>query len=392
MNRPLQNTTRIARAVVTLLALAACSDRQPTVPEIDVTRSDSYLGADHGSQPFTVYTQNVYLGGDTGPILSLDFNNIPALLQATNLFWGQVQQSDIPGRVAAIVDEIEARRPHVVGLQEVFQFAVVDPRNGAVLGGADILASIQAEIAARGLPYEIVAVQSNTSSALPLAIDFQQGRISKALAFTDRVAALRRTDVTLVSSAHDTYAARFQAGPVTLTRGWIRMSVTHEGVPYHFVTTHLEVQSLAPVQAGQARELLGSVVAGLEGVTIVAGDLNSDAAAGPGAPSWTPTYDFLTGAGFTDAWIQSGQKAKDPGYTCCQATDLRNAVSELDERIDLVLVRSSSNPASARFVPGSMSVEIVGEEASDRTASGLWRTDHAGLVAGLRLPQGLTVR
>ena len=63
-----------------------------------------------------MYTQNVYLGGDTGPIFSLDFGDIPALVAATDLFWTEVQASDVPERVSTMVDELEERQPHLVGL------------------------------------------------------------------------------------------------------------------------------------------------------------------------------------------------------------------------------------------------------------------------------------
>ena len=381
---------RILGAAFAVALAGACADApEPTAPTLDeAVQAQSSWSPITAGEPFTVYTQNVYLGGDTGPIFSLDLSNIPAVLQATNLFWAQVKASDVPARAAAIVDDLDERRPHVVGLQEVFRFVVVDPRNGAVLDYVDLLAAIQAEIAARGLPHEVVRVQTNTSSALPMAVDFSVGQISKALSFTDRVVALRRTDIPVAASAQGTYAATFALGPVVLKRGWIRLSVEHEGVPYHFVTTHLETQGLAPIQAGQTAELLGSVVAGLDGVTILAGDLNSDAAAGPGAPSWTPTYGTLLAAGFVDAWTQSAQGPWDPGFTCCQEADLRNGASVLDERIDFVMMRASDDPSAAERVPGSVGVEIVGEEQADRTASGLWRADHAGLVAGLRLPRG----
>ena len=381
---------RLGVLTLALALLGACADGpEPTAPSlVEPVIAAARVDGSSAHQAFGVYTQNVYLGGDTGPIFSIDFSNIPAGLQATNVFWAQVKASDIPGRAAALVDEIEARRPHVVGLQEVFRFVVVDPRSGAVLDSQDQLAAIQGQIAARGLPYEVVRVQENTSGALPLAIDFSKGQISRALSFTDRVVALRRTDVTLTSSAQGTYAARVQLGPIVLKRGWIRLSAEYEGAPYHFVTTHLETQGLAAVQAGQVSELLGSVVPGLDGVTILAGDLNSDAAAGPGAPSWTPTYDLLRSAGFSDGWLQAGGRRGD-GYTCCQETDLRNGLSVLDERIDFVLVRTANDPSAVDRVPGAMEVEVVGEEQADRTASGLWRADHGGLWAALRLPRGL---
>ena len=232
---------------------------------------------------FTVYTQNVYLGGDTGPIFTIDFSNIPALIAATSLFWAEVQASDVPERVTAIVDELDARRPHLVGLQEVFKFVEVELATGTptVVTVIDLLASIEAQIGARTLPYKVAAVQANTSTGTALRLPLSATRI---LQFTDRVVALRRTDVAVSGSDHGTYAATFPLGPLTLKRGWIRLTTERDSVPYHFVTTHLEIQALAPVQAAQAAELINVVLAGLEGVTIVAGDLNSDPE-NPGTPS-----------------------------------------------------------------------------------------------------------
>ena len=365
--------------------LVACGDHTGLMaPDVDAARQDSYWVPGDGEEPFSVYTQNVYLGGDTGPLFSLDLTNIPAVLQAANAFWAEVQQSDIPGRAAAIVDEIAARRPHLVGLQEVVRFAVVDATNGQIVAGADPLASIEAEIAARGLPYEVVRVQENLSGALPLAIDFTVGQPTRVLAFTDRVAALRRTDVPVRSSDQGTYAARLPLGPFDLTRGWIRVSTERDGVPYHFVTTHLEIQAIAPVQAAQAGELMGSVLSGLDGVTVLAGDLNSDAEAEPGDPSWTPTYGQLVDAGFEDAWETSGQPGQEGGFTCCHDIDLRNATPDLETRVDFILVRGPGGGAT-----GALRAEMIFDEAGDRIAGGLWPSDHAGLFGGLRLPAGL---
>ncbi len=358
-------------------AIAACED-EPTslvAPQTAVVaREPSAL------PPLDVYSQNVYLGGDTGPLFSLNFSNIPAVVAATNAFWQEVGQSATPERMAAIVDEIAARRPHVVGLQEVLRFVVFNG-TGGVIGGLDLLALIEAEIAARGLPYTTEVVQSATSATLPLAVS--STGITQALNFTDRLVILRRNDVTLTSEASGLYAAAFSLGPVTLRRGWARVSLDHHGTPHHFVTTHLEVQALAPVQAGQTQQLLNQVLAGLDGVTILAGDLNSDAAAEPGDPSWTNTYDLVRGAGFGDVWKLAPYAARGDGFTCCQANDLLNPVSELDERIDFVLVRSSEIRPGGGFGRGHYRIDVVGEDDADRTAGGLWRADHAGLVASI---------
>lgn len=347
---------------------------------------------------FTVYSQNLYLGGDTGPLLSLDFGNVPAVVEATNRFWQQVTASDPEARIEAVVARISAHRPHLVGLQEAFRFAVVDLATGTpvVTASVDLLTIMEDAIARLALPYEVVAVQENTTTGpaggLPLAIDPGAGRVTRILQFTDRIAVLRRTDVAVEAVEQDGFDAAFDLGPLTLERGWIRVRTNIDGVPRHFVTTHLEVQGLEPVQAAQADELIERVTADLDGLTILAGDLNSDAAS-PGAPSWTPTYDRLIAAGFTDAWEQSGQPAGDPGYTCCQSPDLRNEASSLMERIDFVLLRGSGNPSRSGFVPGGVSVEIVVDDASDKVAAGgLWPSDHAGIVASVRVARGLFSR
>ena len=59
-----------------------------------------------------------------------------------------------------------------------------------------------------------------------------------------------------------------------------------------------------------------------------------------------------------------------------QANDVANPISTLDQRLDLVLVAGGIRPVS---------IERVGHLAEDRTPSGLWPSDHAGLVADLEV-------
>ena len=172
---------------------------------------------------------------------------------------------------------------------------------------------------------------------------------------------------------------------VAIKRGWASVTVNHEGVPHHFVTTHLETQGVRPVHDGQAFELLNVVVAGLNGITIVSGDLNSDATAQEGDPSWTPTYGNFIAADFADLWELAPHSRRDQGFTCCQDPSLRNESSELDERIDFVLVRSSDGPIPGSGLRrGQFRADVIGDRARDRTESGLWPADHAGLVGSIR--------
>ena len=112
---------------------------------------------------------------------------------------------------------------------------------------------------------------------------------------------------------------------------------------------------------------------------IVVGDLNS-AADG----STTPTYARFVapvtagGAGMDDAWSIARPGA--PGLSSSQAEDLRNFPSQLYQRIDYLLVR-----AGDAFELRVRSAETTGDTPAAFERIGLWPSDHAGVVATLRL-------
>jgi len=358
----------------------------PAAPQLGVVGES---GSGWEDQALDVYTQNAYLGGDTGPLFTADFNDVPALIAAASLFWQQVQESAPQERMAAVVDEIARRRPDVVGLQEVFQFGILDA-SFQPIGGEDLLADIESAIAARGLPYQVAVVQPATSSALPMAFDPSIPGVSRWLSFTDREVILSRSDVSITDTDSGVYGHPVPLGPLELKRAWVRVSIDHDGRMYNYVSTHLEGQSLPQVQAAQVQELLGSVLAGLDGVTILGGDLNSDAAAAPGDASWTTTYDDLLAEGFEDVWTAAPHSPSDPGYTCCEDPDLRNAIAKLDQRIDFVLVRPPTRIADGQ-ARGHFRADVVGGRTGSMTGSGLWPADHAGIVAGVWLGSGALV-
>lgn len=367
-------------AAATAVAAAACSEpmEEPMAPEFGL------VGHGESGIAFEVYTQNMYLGGETAPLFTLDFTNLPAVISAANLFWAQVLASDAPARASEILEEIGREMPHVVALQEVLQFALLDAAFQPV-GGLDLLGEVEDAIGARGLPYETALVQATTSSALPLAYDADAGVVSLWLGFTDRLVTLRRTDIAVVESAQGLYQQGIPLGPFDLRRGWTRLTVDFDGVPHHFVNTHLETQATPQVQALQAAELRAAVLADLEGVTVLAGDLNSNAAASAPDPTWTPTYESLLADGFVDVWATAPHSTNEVGLTCCHDDSLLGD-SEFDQRIDFVLVRSTGGGhVEPSHLRGVFRAAIVGEEPSDRTVGGLWPSDHAGLMASLRL-------
>ncbi|MEH7253778.1 endonuclease/exonuclease/phosphatase family protein [Neobacillus niacini] len=140
-----------------------------------------------------------------------------------------------------------------------------------------------------------------------------------------------------------------------------------DGHVFRMITTHLEPLDLQ-TRAAQALELiLGPANTDLP--LILTGDLNSP----PNFPPLNLPYNILINAGLRDAWNEVGEGS---GLTCCQGPDLLNAVSSLIARIDYILFKNSWKPIEA---------ELVGESQSDRTSTGLWPSDHAGVSASLHL-------
>ena len=189
---------------------------------------------------------------------------------------------------------------------------------------------------------------------------------------TDRVVVLVRTDektadLKLSNPQSGAYSTALTvptaAGTLTLPRGWASVDVMIRGKVFRFLTTHLEAFS-PPVRNAQAGELLAGPAATDLPVVLV-GDLNS----GPGFD--LGAYTILREDGFADAW------ADGPGLTCCRAADLLDPDATLTKRIDLVLTRGGFATVSA---------DVVGEDPADRTPSGLWPSDHAGVVATVQLP------
>ena len=83
---------RFLTAVLALsLTAVGCDDsiESPTEPG-SAYSSDANRWGYAPPDAFDVYTQNAFHGGDTSPIFALDFNDIPAVIAAANLFWGDV--------------------------------------------------------------------------------------------------------------------------------------------------------------------------------------------------------------------------------------------------------------------------------------------------------------
>jgi hypothetical protein len=70
---------------------------------------------------------------------------------------------------------------------------------------------------------------------------------------------------------------------------------------------------------------------------------------------------------YLDAWLQ--RPGLPAGYTCCDDKLSSNALT-LTERKDVIVTRER---------PVSLKANIFGNDPADKTPSGLWPSDHAGL-------------
>jgi endonuclease/exonuclease/phosphatase family metal-dependent hydrolase len=333
-------------------------------------------------------SRNLYVGTDLQPIVeaTLAFQagtgSLGALIGAVSTGYAHILGTNFPARAEALADEIGANLPDLVGLQEV-SLIRTGSFNPAPLSASEVrfdyLKILLDELHERGLPYAPVAVSfggdAEAPGFVPGAVGLQKVRL------TDREVILARTDLgpsglRLANVQTDQFDSRG-----FFARSWAAVDATVRGKTFRFITTHLEPPgeplnpALAAIQVAQAHELLqGPAHTGLP--VILVGDFNSNADGGA-AIDQTDTYDALVGAGFTDAWSQT--HPGDPGYTCCQSELLLNPVSELNERVDLVLYRGDVTATG---------MDRVGEDPADRTPAGpnlLWPSDHAGVVATLQI-------
>jgi endonuclease/exonuclease/phosphatase family metal-dependent hydrolase len=361
------------RLVLVLAAtLAACGNSGDGDGSADALSSGGSGRGPLLGHDLVVMTRNLYVGADLFEPFLVD----PDIAVTTALeVFQDIVASDVPGRMAAVADEIERTRPDVVGLQEAYRFVVTDLQGGDPVV-IDFLSDLERALAERPRPlhYRRVAEQAHTVLTLPFV---EQGF---AVTLIDRDAILVDQDVHVSSSSGGNFDADFVvtlAGviPVEQKRGWVEVAAKHHGDSFTFVNTHLEVKEFGPLQSLQAQELLA--LFGDTRPTILVGDTNSAptdppfTVPSPGGPVIVPTpYQILTSA-FRDAWSETRGA---PGFTCCFDADLAPPSRDLFERVDLVLFRGDLKARFA-FRIGLEPLASLGDR---------WPSDHAGVVAILR--------
>jgi len=316
----------------------------------------------------TFLTWNLYLGAAVDRLILAHPTERPAIVEEG---FQQLVATNFGERAQAIALGIDSVDPDVIGLQEVAHWSMQSPgdQSGdsptpATETFADFLAMLLSALEERGLVYQPVAITTNVDIELPSAS-------GDDIRFRDRDVILARSGVAAFNPQSGTFLARFRLDDdITVVRGWASIDAVVAGETVRFVTTHLETEELERLlrlQQAQVGELL-EILCDADLPIVVAGDFNSDP-----QDATTSAYDAFDRAGFVDAWSVANPQAT--GFTCCQAPDLTNSTSLLSHRVDFVWFRGS--------VP-SVDATVLGAEPTERTPSGLWPSDHAGVVATLR--------
>ena len=314
-----------------------------------------------------VMTQNVYEGTNFQELAAATTPaEFVAAVTATFLSIAATKPAE---RAAAIAKEIAKHKPDLVGLQEV-SIVRTGTTSPATTVQSDLLELIRAALLEQHQHYKLVAIVTKLDAEAPSTLGFN-------VRLTGQDAILARDDPDLKLS--NTQVHNFNTnlvfpspvGQIVFKRGWASVDVKIGHRKFRFATTHLD--TVQPIRVAQANEVIQGIGNTLP--VILVGDFNAN----PNNTS-DPTYENFRLANFDDAWALARGLA--PGFSCCQAGNLLNPDSLLSERVDWVLFRGKY-----RGDFQVLNADLIGNKQNDRIPSGLWPSDHAGLVVKLQLPE-----
>jgi endonuclease/exonuclease/phosphatase family metal-dependent hydrolase len=356
------------------------------------------------AKPVTVMTRNLYLGADLNPAIRAalaqpngSFAQLVALANGTHAVRDIVDQTNFPVRARLLASELVATQPDLVALQEValwrhgpLQLNQIAVANATTVD-YDFLQILMDQLAVQGASYVVVRVQQEADVESPSFVGSDPTSPSADAAdirLTMRDAVLMRLDpgLTALNSGGANYATRFTVGigafSYTFLRGYVWADVRVGAKTLRFIDTHLESE-FSIFALGQAQELLAGPAATDKTVTIAC-DCNSDPLNNSGKLPIDPTphsapYNFIVSHGFTDEWLQFAPAEE--GWTSGLSELVNDATADgFDHRIDMIFTRTAGGQI-ASVDKG----QITGNEVTDRDpATGLWPSDHAGVVLRLR--------
>src|SRR5262249_44945563 len=343
------------------------------------------LAAQAGSQPLStgrgdlrVMTYNANEGTDFLEVQQAT-NGLEFLIAVGETIT-QVRETNPPQRMQALAKQIIAASPALVSLQELDQWftgPVIDASLdcGPTTLEFDMLQELEDALAAQGAHYQLAAQAAQY--AFPPTPGLILPGTLLCVQVVNYVAILARTDLDPSTFQwNNPQSAQYAStlffptpiGTLPLPRAWVSVDATLHARPFRFVGTHLE-QVDPRIREQQGAELRTGP-GNIELPLVVPMDSNAQAAPLP----QDPTYVDFGLAGCVDPWSDLFPSV--PGLTCCQAELDNNPISQLYQRIDLIL---TLGPIEAQ------NIALFGANASSRTVDGLWPSDHAGVAAQLAI-------
>lgn len=336
-----------------------------------------------GKRNLETMTVNLYIGGGIGRVIALDPTDpayVSNLVYTVTGVYYEIAASQPAMRMQRVADEIAARLPDIVALQEATLLRTQSPGD-LVIGGTtpatnvvfDYLGLLVSALNARGAHYAVAATTYEWDVEMPM-FNLQTGTVDD-VRHTDRDVILVRTDLPLdqlgVSNprtGHYTNVFAFPAIGLVLNRGWCSVDVYTRGQSFRYVCTHPDDETFPQLQLLQGLELVG-LLADVKQPVILAGDFNAD----PFHRNGTQTYDEFIAAGFKDAWASTHPTDLAGGLTWGHDEFLADPTTAFAWQLDHVFYRGTG------FVPTHADVIDM---ALDRTQPPLWASDHAALSAG----------
>lgn len=359
-------------------------------------------------KPITVMSRNLYLGANIQRPVDAALaaqaaggtqqDIVVALANATHVSRAIVDQTNYPVRSKLLAAEIAETAPDLVGLQEValwrsgpLQLTQVAVPNATTVD-YDFLEILLDDLAELGAEYEAVKIGNRADVEAPSftgsPFNGTIGGTVRDVRLTMRDVILMKVDDGLAETAEGgaTYAhnltVTIAGATLNFTRGYDWVDVRAGATSFRFVNTHLEAFS-SDLALAQASEMLRATTAA-DRSTVIVCDCNSDPLNNSTKPfdhvPHKAPYDLIVGAGdFTDEWLQFAPANQ--GWTSGLSETVDDATAAgFDHRIDMVFARTASG--------GALAVDrgrITGDEVGDRDpVTGLWPSDHAGVVLRLR--------
>lgn len=329
-----------------------------------------------GKGNLRVMTYNVYEGADLSVAFSAKTQQ--EFLIAVGAILANVQATNPPARAAAIARQIGKAEPTLISLQEVTKWSTCPTADFQTCSGPrtvlyDLLNLVKDALQAQGLYYkEVGRVTANDLTAPAIT-----GSGPVLVFYKQRSAILARADIDPAEmQLSSVQSAQFNAtltvpiaggGTFVVHRAWISADVEFHGKGFRLVDTQLDAFD-ATTNYNQGQELI-SGPANTSMPVVVAMDANSKA--NPPANNFTPTYTNFLSNGFKDAWTETQGDA--PGPTSGQDPTLTNPVSQVTQRIDMILLHGDLD---------AKATELFGGQQSDRV-NGLWPSDHLAVAARL---------